>query len=350
MSTGTKSEPIVAFLDMNVWVDLARGRKLANGPWFEVASMLTAAVEAGTVVLPLSATLYHELWHRGRKDSREEVGALMRDFSGYTTLASIVAVRRQEIMWYVARHFGYPGHKPTKRDVLGVGAAHAFGSETGRFYLVESIESETEPEGAPAPLPDDVAVPDPGHPAWEWLQLVGTSWLLESPELDRTPEHRRGDRYADQELDFRRYLESDPARRARLDDQIVTQELIDALDETNQACSDLGVPPLGLFLETETGEPPAAMRAFARGVPTIDVVTTLRQWKHHDRMLKWEQHDRADLMALAVAVPYCDAVVTERRWSHLLRASGLSERYGTLATSGAAGVRALVEALQDPPS
>lgn len=334
---------------MNVWVNLARGRKQASGPWFEVLSLLGAAVKARTITVPLSGTLYHELWHRGRMESREEVGALMRALSGFTTLAPVDEVRRREIAWFVARHFGLPASPLAKGEVLGVGAAHAFGSETGRFYIVESIETATDPEGAPAALPDDLRVPDQGDPAWEWFQLIGAPWLLDSPGLDRTPEHRRGDRYAEQERDFRRALEDDPAGAARLDDLVVTQELIDAIDDTNEACANLDVPPFGLFLETESGDPPTAMRAFAHGVPTIDVVTTLRQWKHRDHVLKWEQHDRADLVALAVAVPYCDAVVTERRWNHLLRASGLAGKYGTLVTSDAVGVEAMLEGLQPPP-
>lgn len=76
-------------------------------------------------------------------------------------------------------------------------------------------------------------------------------------------------------------------------------------------------------------EPPEAMRGFVNGLPSVDTLATLREWKHRDLTHEWQQHDQSDLLSLAVAVPYADVVVTERRWAHLCEASGLSAKYDT---------------------
>jgi hypothetical protein len=98
----------------------------------------------------------------------------------------------------------------------------------------------------------------------------------------------------------------------------------------NQACWEARTQPHGLFLENpEFATPAEAMRAFVLGLPSVDVLVTLREWKHRDLSHPWEQHDQTDIHALSVAIPYADVVVTERRWAHLANASGLAKRYET---------------------
>jgi hypothetical protein len=251
-------------------------------------------------------------------------------------------VRLLEVNALVDRHVGVE-RWVTRDDILGHGAGHAFGSTYGRLRFVESLETGDAPEGAPAPAPEvfDQLMLD--GPAWEWLQLVGTQELVESAGVDRTPEHRYGDRYVNDELALRRELEGDPQRRRRLSDIVVTQELINLTEEINRACLDRGIDPLGLFLMNSAhDDPPAAMRAFVAGLPSINVVSTLRFWKHRDRNHPWEQHDKSDIMALMTAIPYCDAVVTERRWVHLVRASGLASTYSTAVGFGLSALEHVV--------
>lgn len=104
-----------------------------------------------------------------------------------------------------------------------------------------------------------------------------------------------------------------------------------------------GVDPRGLFFAAPALDPPEAMRALVAGLPTVDVLATLRREKHRDLTHPWEQHDLSDLIMLSTTVPYCDAVVTERRWAHIVQTSGLASKYRTEMGAGLAGLRAALD-------
>ena len=336
------------YLDMNIWVDMARGIRDRSPKWEEVVDGLRAGVADGTLVVPLSANHYLELWHRSDQKSREGVGALMREISGYMSLKPIQMIRQLEVDASVERMIGYEGRVIPKGEIVGYGVAHAFGSKFGRLRFVESLETPDSPEGSATSAPEQLCQFNLSGPRWEWLQLVGTQEILESEGVDRSPEHLHGDRYVDQELALRVELERDPSRRLHLADIIVTQEIIDLTDQIHRSCSARNVDPLGLFLEHSEGvDPPEAMRRFVSGLPSVDVLTTLRTWKHRDLTHPWEQHDKVDLMALTVAVPYCDVVVTERRWSHLVNASGLASRNNTFVGHGVAALQTVLRGQND---
>jgi hypothetical protein len=328
----------VLYLDMNVWVELARA---ATPEWVALREDLEKATTEGRVVLPLSTGHYLELWHRSATESREDVGRVMRDLSGYATLASVEWVRHAELVAAIDTARGISSTGPDRGDVLGQGAAHAFGSPYGRFRFVESLADDTTPEGPATSPPDGWPEPDELRgPGWEWFQLVGTAEVVAKDGIERTPQHRRGTAYAATELALREALETEPALRARLTDLIVAQELAGLTDDINTLCRERDWDPHRLFLaHTGPGGPPAAAQAFVRSLPTVHVFATLRYWKHRDTTHPWEQHDFTDLAVLATAIPYCDAVVTERRWAHLVRVSGLAGEYGTRVGSGIRGVR-----------
>jgi hypothetical protein len=338
--------PLVVYLDMNLWVALARGRSQGDEHCEKVRRDLVEAVKSGTLVVPLSAAHYLELWHRRDRRSREEVGALMRRVSDFTTLASPTAVRRSELRGFLSEIAG--AAPATRSDLLGRGAAHAFGSADGRFRFVESLASPdgVVPEGPPTPPPAGWYATDRCTDAWEWLQLVGLQGLLENEGVDRTPEHRFGSTWRARELDLRQRLSSDKRLRGRLWDYIVTEELIALLDDINELCEEFSLDPRRILLpEHGATTPPAAMRALVGGLPSTYTWATLRLWKHRDLTHPWEQHDWTDMTALSVALPYCDIVITERRWAHLARASGLAARYGTDVSSGVSALEAILDRL-----
>lgn len=346
MSTLGVDSRLCVYFDMNIWVEMARGIHGAEPRWEQVVHDLRIAVASGLVVIPLSATHYLELWHRRDEASREHVGVLMRDLSGYATLSAIHRVRRLEIEAAVDRMIGSSTHAVSRGELVGHGVSHAFDSEYGRFRFVQSLETELEPEGPAVPPPEAFEMLDLSGGRWEWLQLVGAQDIIEKEGIDRTPEHRHGSRYTVQELELRTGLERNPAMRRRLADIIIAQELGELTDELNRACLERRTEPHGLFLENPDFEgPPAAMRSFLERLPTVHVLVELRHWKHRDLSHPWEQHDRADLIALALAIPYCDAVVTERRWAHLAKAAGLAETYGTTVGFGLKAIEEILRTL-----
>lgn len=335
------------YLDMNCWVQMARGLHTHDARWTEAVRGLRSEVEAGTVTVPLSAAHYLELWHRSNTASRERIGALMRDVSGYATLLALNTVQRLEIDAFVATWIGDERRVLTD-DVIGWGANHAFSSPYGRLRFVENVETEEQPEGPSAePPPDlDLLRSQVGESAWEWFQLVGLDGTDAQAGLDRTPEHRYGSRDEEEENRIRALLADDPETMKRLDDLMRFQEFEQLIDTINQICVARRVDPYGLFFETmHPAGIAGAVREFGRSVPTVHVKSTLRACKHRDFTHPWDQHDRTDLHALSLAIPYCDWVVTERRWAHLAKASGLSRTYQTKVGAGISAIEAVLSDL-----
>jgi hypothetical protein len=95
--------PTVVYLDMNVWVTLAKGLKKQDSVSEDRVAGLRTAVEAGRAMIPLTTSHYLELWHRTGQESREDVGRLMAQLSGYATLAPIQRGLQLEIEAFVAR-------------------------------------------------------------------------------------------------------------------------------------------------------------------------------------------------------------------------------------------------------
>lgn len=96
--TGQSSptQPCVLYLDMNVWVDMAKGLQTGDARWSAVRERLLAGIAAGRLAVPIAAPHYLELWHRRETDSRRSVAVLMRDISGYATVPSAHVVRQLE--------------------------------------------------------------------------------------------------------------------------------------------------------------------------------------------------------------------------------------------------------------
>lgn len=340
--------PPILYLDMNVWVDMVRGCAGSEPSWLRVRDQLMMARQAGRVVVPLSPAHYLELWHRRDNGSRRAVAELMRDITGYVTIPSPHVVRQREAHWLVTTWRDDAAQRLAGKDLLGRGAAHAFGRADGRFRFVESIAS---PDGLVA---EGAGTEPPAgweqlreHPDWEWFQLYGLDEVIPAGSgFDRTPEHRFGSQQLDHELRVRDWLRSNPQGRQRHRDMVVAEEFESLREYVENACREARVqPPQALRAGSWGPESAEAMRGLVRAVPSADIWSTLRFLKHRDLNLPWEQHDWTDLWALSVAIPYCDAVVTERRWSHLATVAGLARRYETRIGHGRIAVERELERL-----
>lgn len=334
---------------MNIWVAMARGRARGDGRWTAAFDCLSGSVECGRVVIPLTGANYLELWHRRDMLSREALGATMRDLSLYATFASPQDVHRAEVRGWISSMLRRDDYRmPGSLQLLGAGANHAFGRPDGRIRFVESLASRdgTIAEGSPVQPPQSWQDLDRSGPNWEWFQLVGIQELLDMDGMDRTPEHRIGDAYVEKELELRSKLKDSAELRRRLEDFVVTEEVTDLLGEINEYCCEINFDPHALFLGDIPISPQDRVRMFVSGLPSSNVWTTLRVWKHRDFSHPWEQHDWTDLVALSVAIPYSDFVVTEKRWAHLATVSGLAARYGTNVASGLKAVEAICKKLR----
>lgn len=348
MSNKYQEAPVVLYLDMNIWVELATASVRGNKRWGNIRGMLQEAVDGGMLTVPLSSAHYLELWHRGNKESREDLGALMRDLSKYETISSTFKVRQQEVRTHISRFFGFDVPKIVGTDLLGNGAMHAFGSPYGRFRFVESLATPDGlvKEGKETDPPDTWPSIMPSRPKWEWFQLVGTQEILDSNGVDRTPEHRIGRLNQAEEMRLRELLKKDPKTYRRLEELLVWQEFESLLDDINQTCHALERNPYSLLLRENEGLTVSmAMSEFIDSLPSARTWATLRMMKHRDFNHPWEQHDWTDFSALSVALPYCDVVFTEKRWAHLFSVSGLAKRFETTVGSRLTDMERFLEKL-----
>jgi hypothetical protein len=192
---------------------------------------------------------------------------------------------------------------------------------------VERAWTREHPEEGPGipGVPDYFMEIQEKHPeAWEWLNLAGPHGEdfplpgFDDSQFEIRPEHRRGDEFIAHERELVRQLAADGMSH-RLRDALVMLDLQDLLDDINATCIRLRFDPDNL-------RPEGAVRLLHRRLPSRDVLVDLRSFRLQDPGLPLEQHDRTDLIGLAVALVYCDVVVTERRWAHFARRAGVNQR------------------------
>jgi hypothetical protein len=319
----------IVYLDQHVWIGLLRGSRDGDPVAMAALSALRSAREDGQIEVPLSTSHYLETWHRKSLRSRHELAALMRDLSGYRTLAPLQKVQRLEVERAIFQRISKGSKLPDpKTRIVGHGACHAFDSPTGRFRFVESLATRDEPEGPATDPPEELSALELTGDRWEWFNLAGSQEILESDGVEVTPEHRLGDDYVERELETRYRLSADPTMRKRLVDLMVMQELMDLLPVINDICQKLQIDPHFMF-----DDGPSSQRSFINDIPTAAMLSRLRTLRHRNMSHPWSQHDRTDLISLAIAVPYCEIVVTERQWCHLIKAARLDRDFGTVVTA-----------------
>ena len=316
----------IVYLDQNIWIDLLKRITDAESDAIRLRERLINLREQGMIQVPLSGSHYLETWHRGGFESRWALARLMRDISGYTTLAPVHVIEEAGVAAAIAARAGT--EMPVFPPLLGRGVNHAFASSTGRFRVVGSIASGGVDEGPPAAVPAILAQAVELGAPWEWINLAGPR-EFPAGGLEVRPEHRKGNLVVADELALRMKISNDAGMRARLEDLIITEEMVRIADYVNDACEQLGVDPIGLFMPDGSG----AIREFVRSVPVADVHCQLRVYRHSNLEFPIEQHDYTDMHTLALVVPYCDVVVTERRWAHAIRQTKLDRKYQTVPAS-----------------
>jgi hypothetical protein len=128
----------VLYLDQNHWIGLlkASGETVKASPDKRLLNLIRDGVKDGLYICALSGSHYHETWNRARKESRHALAALMRDLTGYTTMAPYQTVRLHENRSLLAQLNESSGHLTSqacasREAVIGRGVDHAFSSTTG---------------------------------------------------------------------------------------------------------------------------------------------------------------------------------------------------------------------------
>jgi hypothetical protein len=320
----------VIHLDQWVWVKLAVARREQSGIYWELFEQLAECRRRGIVELPLSAQNYLELWNRRSSESRRHVGAVMRDLSGYTTLRAVHEVQREETRRaHLRLRAGLQTNELERSYILGHGVNHAFGSAIGRYRFVESLAAEGVEEGVEVQAPDDfVQLAGRLTPEqWEWSNLVGVDIDYSIPGIDYRPEHRLGDEYAagrnavNGEVDVRG---AEQSLRYRFLVNLALHGLWDYIVENFDGVEDI----------TDHFRGPTEGIRFVNAIPTANVKVELEYRALTNPKYIFKQHDRGDVLDLALSIPYCDAVWPDAHWTHIAKAAKLADEHGTHFVQG----------------
>lgn len=329
---------MLIYIDQSPFVQLFRAAtkhpRAVPGAALALDAVRTA-VSQGAVVA-LTAAHYHEVWHDYRWERRHGLAGLMRDLSGYSTLAPIQTVTRLEIASLLTA-------RPT--TVVGRGANHAFSSRTGRLVITDEERvhdlyptraSELERRHSPQ-------IEGLDQRAWEWFNLAGPAedFPLTFPDgsvLDPRPEHARGDDWAQDEEDQRAWL-AEARLSHHLSDFLVGQDIKYLLPLLNEVAAEHRVDPRSLL-----GHEWPEHLSFHASLASRWTLVELRRFRLKERQYRPHQHDRLDLLAHAVALPYCDIVLTEKRTADLARKAKVAQRFGTQVISKVGELSGAIEA------
>ncbi|MET7810298.1 hypothetical protein ABZT26_05510 [Streptomyces sp. NPDC005395] len=262
---------MTVYLDQNAWVNLLKEAKKGRSSTDCNIQELMERKKSGLAHFPLSAMHYMETWHRSKWESRYDLAGVMRDISGYLTLAPMHRLHRAEIEKAIVEKMALKGYTPVPEvGAFGHGVDHAFASSTGRFRYVESLADEHW-DSPTIELEDDPIriLKSKGDAVYQWASLAGSPDSMKLEGFDRITQHRRGRFYAENQQKKMDFWTS-PGGKDLVDRAVITSDFIVALDDVNDVCEIRGVDPLSLVHSHED------IIELWNAVPTLHAYSSLR--------------------------------------------------------------------------
>lgn len=304
----------VVYLDLNHWISLAKA--MAGHPdgeaHNEILELSVKSADEGSVVFPLTATTYMELFKIGKYRQRCDLCNIIERLSGFVVVTDLGVIRTHEIEAMLDRFVG-PSRRPARiMDYLDFGVSRAFGRD-GRLRVYRGVEDVTDeirsqcPDG-PEAFDDFVMKAElelnrkviKGPESHEVEDLNELGW---NPSAVIEVLERR----AQEELDQVARFDLNPRwRLGRIKDVITAREVIIELN------SLLSVSLAARQTEIEDildGSP--KRRRTLHVMPSFDVAVTLKASYHRNPHHRWTTNDIHDIDAMAATLPYCDVVVTD---------------------------------------
>jgi hypothetical protein len=292
------SKPLLAYLDLNKWIDLAHAEVGTERGKQYLAALQTAGelVQAGRVIFPLSFSHFAEVSKIGNDEQRRTLARLMVRLSGGWFLPSTAARISGELRRAIAAQFGKAFPDP------------------GRIVLTRSVKAAV---GDPAVI-DSIG-------GFSEALFFSPAILEELIATARAgPETGKNFRtYADQH-EATRAIRWDSSRAVRKR-VYCAQVQIAILDRFLAVLGEFGLP-----LNVLEALGPDGCVALLESVPPLDVEINLFVERNEQRDRKIAPNDEFDLAFLCVAVPYCHAVITEKFWASLARRVRLDQKYQTI--------------------
>jgi hypothetical protein len=309
--------PKLLWLDQNKWIDLSRAHYGRPGgePFREALTAVRKAVDAGKLVVPLSAINIIEMEGDPHAERRERLARFMIDISRNRSILPFMPVRSWEVRNAVHVLFGRRGPCCIRRSIDREGLDNALGLRVKISGL---------PPEAAALVLQIMNSPE-----------VALEQLLLRINKQGQPDPMRAEEIAG--LSF----QEDVRRRAAAEITIEKRFVAELLTFIRKG--DVGTALTAALQEIDASLPeffcrfPVAsdfLRFFA-GVPSLDVDLTLTVARDQDLVRRIHRNDARDLIALAVAVPYSNLVVFEKYWASMVRSHGLDTKYKTTVLTDA---------------
>lgn len=296
--------PKCIYLDQNKWIDLAKayyGRKDGK-PFKEALESLRSTVEAGTVIVPISATHVMETAVPRNQERRNRFAKFMVDFSNNLSIVPHTSILTSEIKNSIFRVLGRIPQISIRAQIIQKGLWFALGvqpiisgiHENNKKILLESILNSRA-----FSIEFLINACDKKLAQKEVLKELENirKYVLEL-DIDM---HRR--------FEFANLFTKGPT----------SQKFKDVLQSLNIT--------LGDFMKNF--KDPNQFLSFFQSIYTMDAYVTLIVARDREKHRKIQLNDTRDLGFLCTALPYCNAIITEKFWGHLIKSTGLSERYKT---------------------
>jgi hypothetical protein len=300
------------YIDLNHWIGLAKSRK---GGDLALEQRLAALVDAGAIVVPVSAAHIIEIAAILSERQRQNLSSMLRSLSRGVVLRSLDEVRAIEVSSRVAAHYGIGAPVDVKSIALARGYARAFG------------EPKIEFSSSPRANPGEAVIAE--QEVWdvlndeklldEILSLYFAKIKTEGPEhgavkagLEQTRQAIQGKELA-----------------------AIETECLSGLRRGFAALALRAVTELGLSQAQLEANPPTHFwtNEYMATLPTFNVWSKLYAYLARVMSREITVNDLYDMGHLSVAVPYCDVVVADAAMKHLLTFRRLNEAYNTAVHS-----------------
>jgi hypothetical protein len=317
------------YLDLNHWYAL--GDAMAGHPQrpehLDLLRRLSALVEQGQLMFPLSAVHYMELSENPRDEYRQRAANVMAVLSRFNTMTSITKIVDEELALALNSRFGRPAF-PVKVPKFGVGVWFALKGELKGYRLKGgSDESRRELEAqlgrSIAQLEDEVnAVAE-----YELLRQPPKAYWDQIPDYDPYAARREADKELASFNVMLNTLRTKPDIQARPLDAICARQFYFEIEDNyaralvSAGYSSNRPPPL---------KGKEALTEFLMSMPSRRVATMMQHHYLKDLQRDWTINDLRDITALAKAIPYCDIVVTDNKaWDAAVNRAHLDDEFGT---------------------
>lgn len=344
------------FADLNHWIGFAKARVgHPQGDRYRSAyELIQDQVQAGTLMLPLSATHYQEISDIGSLRQRSDIALTMDRLSRYRALANRAVLLRHEVLAAVSGWRGLP--EPPMPVRFGRGFRFVFrhpdgdliappqlerrapqilamnGSASAVIAKVEAMSAGWTFHGHGDDRPEVALIADVVREGQEYAMLRG-------PEPSELPRLRLGGYSPEtwreslktitaREQELAAKLASGDAKRSRLDDIIAGRLYVWELSPHLMAVlQQLGIEPDEVLSDADL------LESLLLSMSTMQVETALRRANWRSGSYRWADNDIHDLAQLGPAAAYCDIVFTEKHAAAKLRAAHIDRRYNTTIVS-----------------